>query len=215
MADDTPEPEPEPDCSQPLSLHKLSSIRSLLINPSTPKTTLSQILKTLTHSQNPSHHILTLLSHPSLSHLPTTITIDSLASLSHLPFSKPFELDDERFISLCFGPSIPGRVWMLRNVGLAFNVRPVLLFTVLLGFTNDPYPYVRAASLEGLVRLSECSEFNDFSMINGCYQRAVQLFNDMEDDVRLAAVRVVRSLSWIEFLTFSCILCRCRGFSRI
>lgn len=82
---------------------------------------------------------------------------------------------------------------MLRNAGLGFNVRPALLFTVLLGFTNDPYPNVRAASLEGLVRLSECGEFNDVSMINGCYQRGVQLLNDMEDDVRLAAVRVVTS----------------------
>lgn len=207
MADDTPEH--EPDSSQPLTLHNLSSIRSLLINPSTPNTTLSQILKTLTNSQNPSHHTLTLLSHPSLSHLQTTTTVDSLASISQLPSSKPFVLDDERFVSLCFGPSISGRVWMLRNAGLGFNVRPALLFTVLLGFTNDPYPNVRAASLEGLVRLSECGEFNDVSMINGCYQRGVQLLNDMEDDVRLAAVRVVRSLFWIQFLTFSCILCRC------
>jgi len=207
MADDTPEH--EPDSSQPLSLHKLSSIRSILINPSTPNSTLSQILKTLTNSQNPTHHTLTLLSHPSLSHLQTTAissTVDSLASISQLTFTK---LDDERFVSLCFGQSISGRVWMLRNAGLIFNVRPALLFTVLLGFTNDPYPNVRAASLEGLVRLSERGEFNDVSMINGCYQRAVQLLDDMEDDVRLAAVRVVRSLFWIQSLTFSCILCRC------
>jgi integrator complex subunit 4 len=98
---------------------------------------------------------------------------------------------------------------MLKNAGHLFKVRPALLFTVLLGFTKDPYPYVRAASLEGLVGLSERGDFNDVSMVKGCYQRALQLLTDMEDCVRLSAVRVVRSslsLFWIQSLTFSSIL---------
>ncbi|KAL5058233.1 hypothetical protein RYX36_029837 [Vicia faba] len=191
---------------QPLTLHTLSSIRSLLINPSTPKRTVSSLLQTLTQSPKPTHHTLNLLSdlathhssfsQPALDSLihstdsPTRLAVDSLASISELSFP---ELDDERFVSLCFGPSIPGRIWMLRNAGCTFRVRPALLFTVLLGFTKDPYPYVRAASLEGLVRLSGHGDFCDVSMVKGCYLRALELFDDMDDCVRLSAVRVVAS----------------------
>jgi integrator complex subunit 4 len=218
-------PQIHSDSEQPLTLHTLSSIRSLLINPSTPKPTLSSILQTLTRSSQLTHHTLNLLTdlaihHPSFSQLaidslltatesPTRLAVDSLASISELSFSKPFELDDGRFVSMCFGPSIPGRIWMLRNAGYLFKVRPALLFTVLLGFTKDPYPYVRTASLEGLVGLSKRGDFNDVTMVKGCYQCALQLLTDMEDCVRLSAVRVVRSslsLFWIQSLTFSSIL---------
>ncbi|XP_045798541.1 protein SIEL-like [Trifolium pratense] len=205
--DDTPQL--QSNSEQPLTLHTLSSIRSLLINPSTPKPTLSSILQTLTRSSQLTHHTLNLLTdlaihHPSFSQLaldslltatesPTRLAVDSLASISELSFPDSFELDDGRFVSLCFGPSIPGRIWMLKNAGYLFKVRPALLFTVLLGFTKDPYPYVRAASLEGLVGLSERGDFNDVSMVKGCYQRALQLLTDMEDCVRISAVRVVAS----------------------
>lgn len=207
--DETPQPEHEPSLTnQPPSLHTLSSIRSLIINPSTPKTTISSILKTLTHSPKLTHHTLKLLSdlaihHPSFSQLvldsllrstesPTRLGVEALATVSELVSPERLELEDGRFVSLCFGLSMPARMWMLRNADYRFGVRPAFLFTVLLGFTKDPYPYVRAASLEGLVGLSERGEFCDVSMVNGCYQRAVQLLNDMEDCVRSSAVRVVR-----------------------
>ena len=217
--DHSPEPDPP---EQPLSLHTLSSMRSLIINPSTPKRTVSSILQTLTRSLQLAppthhHHILKLLSdlaanHPHLSQLaldslrstfpqftesPSRLTaeyLDALASIS----SKPLELDDELFASLCFGPSVPARLWLLRNAGSRVRVRPALLFAVLLGFTKDPYPYVREASLEGLVRLGEGAVFEEVGMVKGCYERGVQLLSDMEDSVRVSAVRVVSFHLWIQ-----------------
>ncbi|KAJ1379849.1 Armadillo-type fold, partial [Sesbania bispinosa] len=208
--DSTLEPEPEPKSeaggtAESLSLHTLSSMRSLLINPSTPKRTVSSILQTLTRSPQLTHNAVKLLSdlathRPSLSQLaldsllsatesPTRLAVEALAS----SIPEGFELDDRRFVSLCFAPSVPVRLWMLRNAGSRFRVRPGLLFPVLLGFTKDPYPYVREASLEGLVGLSERGEFQDVSLMKGCYQRGVQLLRDMEDCVRFSAVRVIAS----------------------
>lgn len=209
MMDETPELEHEANVNnQPLSLHTLSSMRSQIINPSTPKTTISSILKTLTHSPKLTHHTLKLLSdlvihHPSYSQLvfdsllrstesPTRLGVEALATISELGSPDRLELEDGQFGSLCFGLSMPARSWMLRNAGYRFGVRPAFLLPVLLGFTKDPYPYVRAVALEGLVGLSERGEFCDVSMLNGCYQRAVQLLIDMEDCVRFSAVRVVR-----------------------
>ncbi|XP_027352291.1 protein SIEL isoform X3 [Abrus precatorius] len=200
--DDTPKPN---QTQQPLSLHTLSSMRSLLINPSTPKCTVSSILETLTHSPL-NHHTLKLLSeiatdHSSLSELalhslltatesPTSLAVEALASLSE---ASRLELDDALFVSLCFGASVPARVWMLRNAGSRFRIRPSLLLAVLLGLTKDPYPYVRAASLEGLVDLSQRGEFHDLNLVEACYRRALQLLRDMHDCVRFSAVRVVTS----------------------
>ncbi|XP_061362118.1 protein SIEL isoform X2 [Gastrolobium bilobum] len=205
--DDTPEPEQNP-IEQSISLHTFSSMRSLLINPSTPKRTVSSILETLTRSPQLTHHALKLLSdlanhHPSLSQLAfdsllpatessTRLAVESFEALTS-GFAEGLEIDDGVFVSLCFGPSVPARVWMLRNAGLRFRVRPALLLAVLLGFTKDPYPYVREASLEGLVGLSERGEFKDLGLVEGCYQRAGQLLRDRDDCVRFSAVRVVAS----------------------
>lgn len=97
---------------------------------------------------------------------------------------------------------------MVRNAGWRVGVRPALLFAVLLGLTKDPYPYVRASSLEGLVGLSERGVFQDVSLVKGCYQRALQLLTDMEDCVRFSAVRVVSStLSlFFEYNFFTCLI---------
>lgn len=83
---------------------------------------------------------------------------------------------------------------MLRNVGSSFEVRPGLLLAVLLGFTKDPYPYVRDAALEGLVGFSERGgELKDVGLVDACYRRAVQLLRDFDPCVRFSAVRVVAS----------------------
>uniref|UniRef100_A0A0A0LS72 Integrator complex subunit 4/Protein SIEL C-terminal Ig-like domain-containing protein n=1 Tax=Cucumis sativus TaxID=3659 RepID=A0A0A0LS72_CUCSA len=102
------------------------------------------------------------------------------------------EIDDQSFLSLCFGPSVSTRTWLLNNAE-KFQLRPSLLFTVFLGFTKDPYPYVRKAALDGLSSLGN-NVFEDGSMIEGCYCRAIELLNDMEDCVRSAAIRVV--ITW-------------------
>lgn len=52
---------------------------------------------------------------------------------------------------------------------------------------------MRKEALDGLVGLSENGVIEDRDMIEGCYFRAVELLNDMEDCVRLAAVRTVCS----------------------
>ncbi|KAJ7950055.1 protein SIEL [Quillaja saponaria] len=90
-------------------------------------------------------------------------------------------------VSLCHA-----RLWLLKNAE-RFCIRPSLLFTVFLGFTKDPYPYVRRVSLDGLVSLSKSGVFEDRSLVEGCFRRAVELLGDMEDCVRSAAVRVVCS----------------------
>lgn len=71
-------------------------------------------------------------------------------------------------------------------------MRPNLLLTVLLGFTKDPYPCVRQAALNGLVHVCECVvEVDDCGIIEGCYFHSVELLQDREDYVRIAAVRSV------------------------
>uniref|UniRef100_A0A803QFE6 Integrator complex subunit 4/Protein SIEL C-terminal Ig-like domain-containing protein n=1 Tax=Cannabis sativa TaxID=3483 RepID=A0A803QFE6_CANSA len=101
------------------------------------------------------------------------------------------ELDDDGFFpSLCFRPSLSVRLWLLRNAE-RFRVRPHISLTLFLGFTKDPYPCVRRAALDGLVRLSESNVIEDEDMVRGCYNRAVDLLRDMEDSVRSAAVRAV------------------------
>uniref|UniRef100_A0A9I9CKK5 Integrator complex subunit 4/Protein SIEL C-terminal Ig-like domain-containing protein n=1 Tax=Cucumis melo TaxID=3656 RepID=A0A9I9CKK5_CUCME len=102
------------------------------------------------------------------------------------------EIDEQSFLSLCFGPSVSIRTWLLNNAE-RFQLRPSLLFTVFLGFTKDPYPYVRKAALDGLSSLGN-TVFEDGGMIEGCYCRAIELLNDMEDYVRSAAIRVV--ITW-------------------
>lgn len=50
---------------------------------------------------------------------------------------------------------------------------------------------MRKVALDGLVDLSKNGVIEDPDMIEGCYFRAVELLNDMEDCVRSAAVRTV------------------------
>lgn len=108
------------------------------------------------------------------------------------------ELDDRSFLSLCFGSSVSIRTWLLNNAE-RFEIRPSVLFTVFLGFTKDPYPYVRKAALDGLAGLRN-TVIEDGSMIEGCYFRAIELLNDAEDCVRSAAVGAVR-YSFCRFLS--------------
>lgn len=123
------------------------------------------------------------------------------------------KLEDGFFLSLCFGPSMSARLWLLNNAGM-FPIRPSVLFTVFLGFTKDPYPYVRKASLDGLVGLSKHGVIEDPILVDGCYHRAVQLLDDMEDCVRSSAVRAVRyrnliSASLLPFISKNTIFLLC------
>ncbi|TKY65757.1 SIEL protein [Spatholobus suberectus] len=193
--DDTPE--------QPLSLRALSAMRSLLLNPSTPKRTVSFILETLTRSPHLTHHALKLLSdyatvHPELALDPVLPVAGSPPRLAVEALASPLsglDLDDARFASLCFGNSVPERAWMLRNAGSRFAVRPASLIAVLLGFTKDPYPLVREAALEGLVGFTERGGElrGGGGLVEACYRRAVQLLRDVNPCVRVSAVRVVAS----------------------
>lgn len=82
------------------------------------------------------------------------------------------------------------RRWALMNAE-RLRIRPHLLVTVLLGFTRDPYPYLRAVALDGLVGLCKSIVVEDRELVETCCCRAVELFSDMEDCVRCAAVRAV------------------------
>lgn len=190
---------------------------SLFCNPFTSHTTLHSLFTTLNRTlqnQNPEpishHHILAVLSvllrhHPRLCHevcpaiwafalSPSTPTPYFACSLSIL-FNNAVIMEDfadeSVFLSFSFRPCKPStRHWLLRNVN-KFNVRPSLLLTVLLGFTNDPFPYTREAALDGLALLCKFLTVGDQSFILGCYFRAVELLFDSEDSVRCSAVRAV------------------------
>ncbi|XP_019162591.1 PREDICTED: protein SIEL isoform X2 [Ipomoea nil] len=198
----------------PPPFQALSVVLSLVSNPSTTDSSLSVILKTLTLSlQNPnhrdSHHrpilpILHLLSlrHPrlrqdvitaihSFSLLPSVSTRSLADSLSILLSLSATDVNNESaFLSLVFRPRISIRYWLLQNVS-RFVIRPSVLFTVLFGFTKDPYPNIRSAALDGLSGLCKCILIEDENLIQGCYFRAVELLFDTEDTVRCSAVRVV------------------------
>ncbi|XP_019262018.1 PREDICTED: protein SIEL-like isoform X2 [Nicotiana attenuata] len=186
---------------------------SLIVNPSTSDSTLSSILKTLTLSlKNPntnpflSHHILRLFSllfhhRPHLPHnvistvrefsLLHSTSARSLAdALACLSLSDINVNDESTFLSLVLRPCISVRHWLLLNVS-KFDIRPSVLLTVLLGFTKDPYPYIRGVALDGLADLCKCIVVEDDSLIHGCYLRAVELLFDSEDSVRCSAVRAV------------------------
>ncbi|KAI3682823.1 hypothetical protein L1987_83111 [Smallanthus sonchifolius] len=191
------------------SLKPLSIARSLIVNPSTTDQTISSIIQTL--STNPNfhlHHITTLLSEISVArpHLSPTVTaaLRSLsltrpdippraAALSTLVSSPPAsdpETTEGLFLSLCFGASVPVRHRLLLDAE-KFDVRPSVLLTVLLGFTKDPYPYVRKGALDGLIGLCNRVVIGDGGVIEGCYLRGVELLSDSEECVRCSAVRMV------------------------
>lgn len=50
---------------------------------------------------------------------------------------------------------------------------------------------MRKAALDGLFGLSKTGVIEDGDMIRGCYFRAVELLNDMEDCVRSSAIQAV------------------------
>ncbi|XP_057523807.1 protein SIEL isoform X2 [Amaranthus tricolor] len=203
-----------------ISLQTLSSCRSLIINPSTSNLTISSILKTLIHTLFSSnhrhyhHHIFSLLStlsfhHPSFSPSISSSILSLSSSLISDPSSSPRlaaaalslllsisavdDLDDSLLVSLCFRPCMSVRVWFLNNA-LKFSIRPNLLLTVMLGFSEDPIPCVRKAALEGLVRICDSGIFvEDSAFVEGCYFRAVELLGDQHDYVRFSAVRAVRA----------------------
>ncbi|OMO97676.1 Armadillo-like helical [Corchorus olitorius] len=200
--------------NDPLSSQTLASIRSLVINPATSDSTLSSLLHALTRSlqlnRDPVflHHILKLLVDLS-SHRPhlSPIALDVLRSnslfssdsprlvgesLSALVLltSSPNEIDAARFVSLCLAPSISVRLWLLRNAG-KFAIRDSVLLAVFIGFTRDPYPHVRKAAMDGLVKLCKNGDLDDRDVTEGCYFRAVGLLRDAEDCVRSTAVRGV------------------------
>ncbi|KAK6164797.1 hypothetical protein DH2020_001661 [Rehmannia glutinosa] len=197
-----------------LSSKSADAIVALITNPFTSDSTVTSLLETLIlHLQNPNsnhHKLLSLLSalsrhHPRLRHritaaahafilLPSTPTPSlphalSLLDPDHSAPLDPFS-DESLFLSLCFWQCVKTRGWTLRNVS-KFRVRPSVLLTVLLGFTKDPYPYIRELALDGLVMLSNGIVVEDRSLVEGCYFRAVELLFDAENSVRRSAVRAV------------------------
>ncbi|KAI3829476.1 hypothetical protein L1987_03601 [Smallanthus sonchifolius] len=193
------------------SLKPLSIARSLIINPSTTDQTISSIIQTL--STNPNfhlHHVTTLLSEISAArpHLSPTVTATlrslsltrpdvppraaalALSTLVSSPPASDSETTEGLFLSLCFGASVPVRHRLLLDAE-KFDVRPSVLLTVLLGFTKDPYPYVRKGALDGLIGLCNRIVVEDCGVIEGCYLRGVELLSDSEECVRCSAVRMV------------------------
>lgn len=204
-----------------LSPGALVRMRALVVNPATPDSTIASVFDSLTRSLRLSRdklvlrRVLKLLldlasrrirfsrlvfdsvrSHSLLVAESARVAVEALDVLASVAerdgalVPAMDELDDGLFAALCFSASASVRPWLLRNAE-RLRVRPYLLFTLFLGFTKDPYPYVRKVALEGLVGLSKSGVIDDQCMISGCYSRAIELLRDMEDCVRLAAVRAV------------------------
>ncbi|KAL8517164.1 hypothetical protein ACS0TY_015397 [Phlomoides rotata] len=204
----------ELDLNPILSPKSADAVLTLVSNPCTSDSTLTSLLETLKlHLQNPnSNHQKTLSLLSTLSHhhprlrrrvdaavhefilLPSTPASSLPHALSLLDPDQPESLDlfsdESLFLSLCFFPCVKTRRWMLRNVS-KFRVRPSVLLTVFLGFTKDPFPYIREAALDGLVMWNDSVRVEDQSLVQCCYFRAVELLFDAEDSVRRSAVRAV------------------------
>ncbi|KAI3882019.1 hypothetical protein MKW92_050080 [Papaver armeniacum] len=200
-----------------LSIQSLSSIRSLIINPSTSKQIISAIIKTLTQylqqeqeqtleNQNQiQNHYLKLLCdiathHPDF----TRIVFDTVRSFAFSSFvNSQFRVEslsvlltivqhDENLVSAIgeFDESVIIELFLI--LLRLFGIRNEILVRVLLGFINDPYPYVRRVALDGLVRLSKSVvEIKNGGLIAEGYDRAVDLFVDRNDCVRAAAIASV------------------------
>ncbi|CAD5322453.1 unnamed protein product [Arabidopsis thaliana] len=122
--------------------------------------------------------------------------VESLAVLASLSERNPsiytalYKIDAEVFASICLGAPISSRLWLLRNAE-RFKVPSSVLFTLFLGFSKDPYPYIRKVALDGLINICNAGDFNHAHAVEGCYTRAVELLSDAEDIVRSSAVRAV------------------------
>ncbi|KAI3979665.1 hypothetical protein MKX01_013760 [Papaver californicum] len=195
------------------SIQYLSSIRSLIINPYTSKNIISSVFETLTLSTN--HRDFTRIVFDTVRSFAFISSVNSqfkVESLSVLPtiaehdgnlVSATIDYDENVIIELCFDSSVSVRYWILKNV-LRFGIRDEILVGVLLGFINDPYPYVRRIALNGLVRLRKSvMEFKNGGLTAEGYNRAVDLFVDRSDCVRAAAIRVV--CEWWQMLLDSSI----------
>ncbi|WCJ18759.1 ARM repeat superfamily protein [Euphorbia peplus] len=110
-----------------------------------------------------------------------------------VPTESIAELDDGAFVSMCFGASVSERLRLLRNAqGLGVR-RPYVLLTVFLGFSKDPYPFVRKEALDGLVGLCQYGVFQDRSLIEGCYFRGVELLKDGESFILFTSFNRAKS----------------------
>ncbi|XP_019092542.1 PREDICTED: protein SIEL-like [Camelina sativa] len=206
--------------AESISLDTLASIRSLIINADTSDSIISSVFDFLTgllsRGDSPIlHHILKLLSDLAfrrkelapqifdsvLSNLlrlqNSAAAVESLAVLASLSERYPSiaatansKIDGEVFASICLGAPISSRLWLLRNAE-RFNVPSSVLFTLFLGFTKDPYPYIRKLALDGLISVCKAGDLNHAHAVEGCYTRAVELLGDAEDSVRSSAVRAV------------------------
>ncbi|KAK9057864.1 hypothetical protein SSX86_022703 [Deinandra increscens subsp. villosa] len=200
------------------SLKPFSIARSLILNPSTTDQTISSVIQTLsTNPQFHLHHVITLLSEipilrphfsatiiavlrslsltrPDIPPRAAALALSTLLSLPPPPDSDLVpsfsEMTEAVFLSLCFGSCVPVRHRLLLEAE-KFDVRPSILLTVFLGFSKDPYPYVRKAALDGLIGLRDRIVVEDRGMIEGCYLRGVELLSDAEEGVRCSAVHMV------------------------
>ncbi|KAL1193805.1 Protein SIEL [Cardamine amara subsp. amara] len=124
------------------------------------------------------------------------VAVESLAVLASLSETNPSiatalsKIDGEVFASICLGAPLSSRLWLLRNAE-RFYVPSSVLFTLCLGFSKDPYPYIRKVALDGLISICKVGDFDHAHAVQGCYSRAVELLSDAEDSVRSSAVRAV------------------------
>ncbi|KAL7265628.1 hypothetical protein ACSBR1_003420 [Camellia fascicularis] len=167
-------------------------------DPLSLRHTLSLLSDLAAHRRHLSHSIFHTVRSFSLLCNPTSTrtlaaslsVLASIAESNQTLASDLSELSESLFLKLCFFPSVSVRHWLLLNAE-RFWIRPPLLLIVFLGFTKDPYPYVRRVALDGLFGLCKSIVVEDCTLVESCYCRGVELLSDMEDCVRSSAVRAV------------------------
>ncbi|XP_008793958.4 protein SIEL isoform X2 [Phoenix dactylifera] len=109
-------------------------------------------------------------------------------------------LDEHLLLSLASSPIslVRSRILdlLVSSIGRAQSsvslLRPHLMLKILLGLAVDLYPLVRRAALDGIMAFCEVAGSDiDSSIIDCCYDCAVELFRDEDELVRSAAVRLV------------------------
>ena len=115
-------------------------------------------------------------------------------------------LKPDLVLSLARSRSLAVRSQLLRFLALESRCGDDLSLTTLrvfLGLTADIYPSLRSSALDGLRELCE-TEFPgmDFSMIQICYEVAVEQLHDDEVFVKMAAVRLVLAFLRLIYLEF-------------
>ncbi|XP_077250685.1 ARM repeat superfamily protein isoform X2 [Tasmannia lanceolata] len=182
------------------TIHTLLNSLSLSLQNNSDSLLLSQTLTLIQNLILLQKHLSPLILDTICFHLPHWIHTSPSLSLQALTLlvsisNSSWTLGDDLILSL-LSTSNASVLSRLLNLLAQFDSNSAMsrcdfMFRVFLGFTNDPYPYVRRAALEGLIAVINTTTGFVEKKMEGCYVRAIELLVDHDELVRLSAVRVI------------------------